>query len=256
MRARSRKIRLLEAPTPARVGLFLSERLKSHLSLLLSLNVAFDADPQTEGFDWRHHPTPFLRLQPVVSQIEYTSRQERQRRSPIIGDFVSIVFGYSHLGRYVAEKLDELELDYVVVTTDPQMYATLVKNRTLAVLEHETRPIQALKEAGIERDLPACDGCRSRARWSGAPGRLRPRLPSEGRRHDTRGATPGTWKSWKGKRARRSTRRIDGESEVSHHQSRRKRDFCDGRTPSKTPLSQTRVRLPRELRFTESCINA
>ncbi len=62
-----------------------------------------------------------------------------------------IVFGYGNLGKYVIEKLDELGVDYVVVTTDPQLYAGLAKNKTLAVLEHETRPIEALKQAGIER---------------------------------------------------------------------------------------------------------
>jgi len=62
-----------------------------------------------------------------------------------------IVFGYGNLGKYVIEKLEELGLDYVVVTTDPQLYSGLVKNKTLAVLEHETRPIAALKQAGIER---------------------------------------------------------------------------------------------------------
>jgi len=39
----------------------------------------------------------------------------------------------------------------VVVTTDPQLYAGLVKDMKLAVLEHETRPIEALKQVGIER---------------------------------------------------------------------------------------------------------
>jgi len=62
-----------------------------------------------------------------------------------------IVYGYGHLGKYVIEKLNELGLDYVVVTTDAQLYAGLVKSQTLAVLEHETRPIEALKQAGIER---------------------------------------------------------------------------------------------------------
>ena len=62
-----------------------------------------------------------------------------------------IVYGYGHLGKYVIEKLDELGLDCVVVTTDPQLYAGLVKDMKLAVLEHETRPIEALKQVGIER---------------------------------------------------------------------------------------------------------
>ncbi len=62
-----------------------------------------------------------------------------------------IVYGYGHLGKYVIEKLAELGLDYVVVTTDPLLYAGLLKQNVLAVLEHETRPIEALKLAGIAK---------------------------------------------------------------------------------------------------------
>ena len=61
-----------------------------------------------------------------------------------------VVFGYGKTGRYVVEKLNELGLDCVVVTTDALLYAGLVKANTLAVLEHETKPIDALKQAGIE----------------------------------------------------------------------------------------------------------
>jgi hypothetical protein len=58
MRARRRKSRLLEAPPPAHVGLFLPGG--SSLSyLLLSLNVAFDVDSQTEWFGWRQSSTSF-----------------------------------------------------------------------------------------------------------------------------------------------------------------------------------------------------
>ncbi|HUI00093.1 MAG TPA: NAD-binding protein [Nitrososphaerales archaeon] len=62
----------------------------------------------------------------------------------------AIVIGYTHLGRYVADKLDELGLDYVVVTHNPATYEALTKKKALAVLEQENRPIIALKEAGIE----------------------------------------------------------------------------------------------------------
>jgi len=61
-----------------------------------------------------------------------------------------IVFGYAHLGRYVAEKLSDLGLDYVVVTHDPAIYESLTKKKALAVLEHQNRPIVALNEAKIE----------------------------------------------------------------------------------------------------------
>jgi len=61
-----------------------------------------------------------------------------------------IVFGYAHLGRYVADKLGELGIDHVVVTHDPAIYESLTKKKVLTVLEHENRPIIALKEAGID----------------------------------------------------------------------------------------------------------
>jgi voltage-gated potassium channel len=61
-----------------------------------------------------------------------------------------IVFGYSHLGRYVADKLGELGLDCVVVTRDPALYESLTKRKMLAVLEQENRPVVSLKEANLE----------------------------------------------------------------------------------------------------------
>jgi Trk K+ transport system NAD-binding subunit len=61
-----------------------------------------------------------------------------------------VVFGYAHLGRYVADKLEELHLDCVVITRDPATYDALTRKKTLAVLERENRPIASLKEASIE----------------------------------------------------------------------------------------------------------
>jgi voltage-gated potassium channel len=61
-----------------------------------------------------------------------------------------IVFGYAQLGRYVADKLGELGIDYAVVTHEPAIYDSLTKKKVLTVLHHENRPIVALKEAGIE----------------------------------------------------------------------------------------------------------
>jgi voltage-gated potassium channel len=63
----------------------------------------------------------------------------------------AIVFGYSHLGRYVTDKLDDLGFDYVIITKDQNVYNELIKNDIFAVLEYETQPIVALKAAGIER---------------------------------------------------------------------------------------------------------
>ena len=63
----------------------------------------------------------------------------------------AIVFGYSHLGRYVSQKLENLGFDYVIITKDPVIYNELLKKDVFAVLEYETQPIVALKAAGIER---------------------------------------------------------------------------------------------------------
>ncbi len=62
-----------------------------------------------------------------------------------------IVFGYSHLGKYVTEKLDELGFDYVIMTKDPNTYNELLKKDVFVVLEYETQPIAAMKTAGVDR---------------------------------------------------------------------------------------------------------
>jgi voltage-gated potassium channel len=62
-----------------------------------------------------------------------------------------IIFGYTHMGRYVADKLDDMGIDYVVTTKDPNTFQDLLKQKILAVLEVDVHPIKALKEAGIER---------------------------------------------------------------------------------------------------------
>ncbi|HEV2449381.1 MAG TPA: NAD-binding protein [Thermoplasmata archaeon] len=61
-----------------------------------------------------------------------------------------IVFGYAHLGRYVADKLGAIGSDRVVVTHDPNLYESLVKGHQLAVHELENRPLVALCEANVE----------------------------------------------------------------------------------------------------------
>jgi hypothetical protein len=63
----------------------------------------------------------------------------------------AIVFGYSPLGRYVVEKLDDLGFDYVVITKDPNIYNELLRKDVYTVLEYETQPIIALTAAGIDK---------------------------------------------------------------------------------------------------------
>ena len=62
-----------------------------------------------------------------------------------------ILFGYTHLGRYVADKLQELGFDYVVLTRDPNKYNDLLKKGVFAILEYQTQPISSLKAAGIDK---------------------------------------------------------------------------------------------------------
>ena len=62
-----------------------------------------------------------------------------------------VVYGYGNLGKYVVEKLEELGMDYVVVTTEQAFYDSLLKSKALVVLEVPTRPMEALKAAGIEK---------------------------------------------------------------------------------------------------------
>ena len=62
-----------------------------------------------------------------------------------------IIYGYTHMGRYVADKLEELGLDYVVISRNPAVYQQLVNKDIFAVIEHETQPIEALTAAGVEK---------------------------------------------------------------------------------------------------------
>jgi Trk K+ transport system NAD-binding subunit len=62
-----------------------------------------------------------------------------------------IVLGYTHWGRYVSEKLEEMGLDHVIVTQDPRTYEELLRKDQFVVLEQTTQPIAALNAAGIDR---------------------------------------------------------------------------------------------------------
>jgi voltage-gated potassium channel len=62
-----------------------------------------------------------------------------------------IVYGYSRMGKYVVEKLDESGLDYVVITKAPNVYSDLISSDVLAVLETEGDAIKTLKSAHIEK---------------------------------------------------------------------------------------------------------
>ncbi len=63
----------------------------------------------------------------------------------------AIIMGYSHLGRYVSEKLDELGFDNAIVTRDKDVYHDLLGQKSFVVLENENHPMVALKDAGLSR---------------------------------------------------------------------------------------------------------
>jgi len=92
-------------------------------------------------------------LQSTVNAAVNTSLARGEAEKRLVGRLKGhvIIFGYTHMGRYVAEKLDEMGIDYVVTTKDPNTFQELLKQKILAVLEVETRPIKALNDAGIER---------------------------------------------------------------------------------------------------------
>lgn len=62
-----------------------------------------------------------------------------------------IILGYTHWGRYVMEKIEDLGLDYVIVTKDTRVYDELLGKDVFVVYEHETKSMTALAAAGIER---------------------------------------------------------------------------------------------------------
>jgi len=62
-----------------------------------------------------------------------------------------IVYGYSHMGKYITERLEEIGYDYVVITRIPDVYNELLRKDFFVVLETETDIIGALKAAGIDK---------------------------------------------------------------------------------------------------------
>ncbi len=92
-------------------------------------------------------------LQSAVNTAVNSSLAKGEAEKRLVGRLKShvIIFGYTHMGRYVAEKLEELGIDYVVTTRDPALFQELLNKKVLVVLEAENRPASVLKEAGIDR---------------------------------------------------------------------------------------------------------
>ena len=73
---------------------------------------------------------------------------EKKLIAKLKGHFV--VYGYSRMGRYVVERLEESRLDYVVITKNPTTYNELISSDVLAVLETQNDAIKTLRAAHIE----------------------------------------------------------------------------------------------------------
>jgi len=61
-----------------------------------------------------------------------------------------IVYGYSHMGKYITEQLEEIGYDYVIITRIPDVYNELLRKDLFVILETETDIVGALNRAGIE----------------------------------------------------------------------------------------------------------
>jgi len=62
-----------------------------------------------------------------------------------------IIYGYTRMGKYVIEKLDEKGFAFVVITKNLNVYNELINSDVLAVLETEGDAIKTLKAAQIDR---------------------------------------------------------------------------------------------------------
>jgi Trk K+ transport system NAD-binding subunit len=86
----------------------------------------------------------------TIAKGDFAKSQAERRLIRRLKDH-AIVLGYTHWGRYVMEKLEDLGLDFVIVTKDAQVYDELLRNDVFVVLERETQSMTALTEAGIDR---------------------------------------------------------------------------------------------------------
>jgi Trk K+ transport system NAD-binding subunit len=120
---------------PNIVGMAPSEQVLLALTFIVSVGIAASV------------------IQGIVTSV--TSRESLRERGMTrrIGqerDHV-IVAGFNHLGQYVVEWLDEMKVDYVIITVDPSAARSLQLSGELAIYASGSRPFLALREAGVQR---------------------------------------------------------------------------------------------------------
>jgi len=92
-------------------------------------------------------------LQSTVNSVVNADLAKKEADKRLISRLKNhvIIYGYTHMGRYVADKLEELGFDYVVISRNPAVYQELINKDIFAIIEHETQPIEALTAAGVEK---------------------------------------------------------------------------------------------------------
>jgi len=92
-------------------------------------------------------------LQGIISSIgngDVTNAKAQKRLISQLRDH-TVLFGDGDVARHVAEKLNDLGLDYVVLTNDPDHYHDLLTKDIFVILVSDKHPVEDLTEAGIER---------------------------------------------------------------------------------------------------------
>ena len=92
-------------------------------------------------------------LQTLVSTVtkkEFFMRQIDEVRVSTMSNHI-IVMGYSFLGKYVAEKLKDMGMEYLVVAKDEEQVEIARNQGIISISSPVNRVYDALKQAGIER---------------------------------------------------------------------------------------------------------
>jgi voltage-gated potassium channel len=85
----------------------------------------------------------------VISRETLLERRLERKIEHVRGHV--IVAGYSYLGKYSVEWLDDVKVDHVIITVDAAVAHTLQLSRELALHASASRSFQALREAGVKR---------------------------------------------------------------------------------------------------------
>jgi Trk K+ transport system NAD-binding subunit len=120
---------------PNIIGMAASEQVLLALTFIVSVGIAASV------------------IQGIVTSV--TSRESLRERGMTrkIGHERGhvIVAGFNYLGQYAVEWLDEMKVNYVIITEDPSVAHSLQLSGELAIHTSGSRPFLALREAGVHR---------------------------------------------------------------------------------------------------------